>query len=165
MSFEVSNGKCRCPDDAKVISSFATAFFKIIFPTLGMVFCGSIIMSFFASEDEGSIGFLVLLSAFILFTFWVILRLKWVAIDRENIYISNFIKMISVPLADIEKVTENVLTNIHPVYITFNHETEFGRKIVFMPKFDLGIALFFFLSHPIVEELRDLVEERKEKKE
>ena len=162
MSCEISNGKCRCPDDAKVISSFLTSIYKFIFPTVWIGGFGLGTLMLFASKEEQRFQFLIAWIAGSLFAYWGLVRLKWVAFDGENIYISNFIKMISVPLADIEKVTENVLINIHPVYITFNHETEFGRKIVFMPKFYLGIA--FFLSHPVVEELRGLAEERKKEK-
>jgi hypothetical protein len=41
----------------------------------------------------------------------------------------------------------------HPVTIHLRHETPFGRRITFIPKFRL---LPFWRTHPIVNELRKL---------
>ena len=163
MSCEVSNGKCRCPDDAKVISSFLTSIYKFIFPTVWIGGFGFFALSLHASKHAYWPLALIAWIVSSLAIYWGFIRLKWVAIDEENIYISNFIKMISVPLADIEEIEEHFLLGEHPVSITFSRKTEFRRKIIFMPKFYLGCA--FFMSHPPVEDLRVLVEERKEKKE
>ena len=159
MSCEVSNGKCRCPDDATVISSFATPISKFICPILVTVLFGGMTLSSIAKNEE---GWLVLLVAWIvlsLMMYWGGICLKWVAFDDENIYISNYLKMISVPLADIERVKQHFFVSTYPVSITFGHETDFGRKIFLMPKFYPGSI--FFMSHPFVEDLRSLVEERK----
>ena len=86
--------------------------------------------------------------------YWFCVRLKSVETDSESLYISNFLGEISVPLRDVSEVTENRWVNIRPVTITFHHDTEFGRSIVFMPKTRL---LLPFTSHPVVAELRAAV--------
>ena len=59
------------------------------------------------------------------------------------------------PLRDVSEVRENRWVNIRPVTITFHHDTEFGRSIVFMPTMKL---LLPFTSHPVVAELRAAVD-------
>ena len=159
MSCEVSNGKCRCPDDATVISSFATPIFKFILPILMTVLFGGTMLSSIANDVEGLLFILVLWIAFSLIILWRGIRLKWVAFDDEKIYISNYLKMISVPLADIEGIKEHFFTVMRPISIAFGNETEFGRKIFFTPK--VYLLSPFFGSHLIVERLRGLVEKRK----
>jgi len=89
-------------------------------------------------------------SAFIL---WVCAGLKRVRIDATNLYISNYLWEISVPLASISAVTENRWINIHPVTVHFRDTTQFGPKITFMPT----IRIFaFWSSHPVVTELKQL---------
>ena len=91
--------------------------------------------------------------------YWCGIRLKWVAFDEEKIYISNYLKMISVPLADIKEIKEHFFIRGIPVSIKFSNETEFGRKIFFTPK--VYLLSPFFGSHLIVERLRGLVAKRK----
>jgi len=75
--------------------------------------------------------------------------------QKVLLHVSNFRKEIVVPLTFIESVTENRWINVHPVTIHFRGETEFGRKISFMPK---ARMMFFRSSHPVVGELRRMVE-------
>jgi hypothetical protein len=79
--------------------------------------------------------------------------LKRVRVDENFLYVSNYLREISVPLDLIIEVTEIRWLNIHPVAIYFRDATEFGRKITFMPT----TRIFgFFSSHPVVSELRGL---------
>lgn len=93
---------------------------------------------------------LVVGSAFI---YWSCIRLKEVSVDDDFLYVSNYLKEISIPLSNIYDVTENVWINIHPVTIHLSSPSEFGDKIIFMPK-----TRFFalFSSHPVVKELKVL---------
>jgi len=89
------------------------------------------------------------------FIYWFCIRLKRVALDSGHLYVSNYQREITIPLRDIEEVTENRWINIHPVTVHFFRETEFGTAIVFMPT----VRWFAFLSsHPIVKELRAAAE-------
>jgi hypothetical protein len=60
-----------------------------------------------------------------------------------------------VPINFIESVTENRWINVHPVTVHFRGDTEFGRTITFMPKSRL---MFFWSSHPVVGELKRMVD-------
>ena len=88
-------------------------------------------------------------SAFLLFKS---ARLKYVSVDDDYLYVSNFFREIVIPLSDIHDVTENVWINYHPVTIHLKHPSEFGDKIVFMPKTRFSL----FSSHPVVKELKQL---------
>jgi hypothetical protein len=79
-------------------------------------------------------------------------RLKYVTVDDDYLYVSNFLKEIAIPLWDIDDVTENAWLKTHPVTVHLKHPSEFGDKIVFMPK----IQFWGFASHPVVKELKQL---------
>ena len=89
-------------------------------------------------------------SAFILA---IVAPLKRIAMDDENLYVSNYRREIVIPLRDVESVTENRWINIHPVTLHLRRESEFGSKIIFMPP----ARWFNFPSHPIVKTIRDAV--------
>jgi hypothetical protein len=87
------------------------------------------------------------------FIYWSCIRLKEVSVDDDFLYVSNYLKEISIPLSQISDVTENIWLNIHPVTIHLKAPSEFGDKIVFMPKTRF---FAFFSSHPVVAELKRL---------
>lgn len=88
------------------------------------------------------------------FIWWSCIRLKEVSVDDNFLYVSNYLKEVSIPLSEIYDVTENVWLNIHPVTIHLKSPSEFGDKIIFMPK--VRFMSFFNLSHPVVNELKEL---------
>ena len=81
---------------------------------------------------------------------WGIRLMRVVMTDRE-LRISNYLREIVVPLSDVDEVTENRWVKIHPVTVQFVRRTDFGHRIVFMPK---ARPFALFSSHPIVAELR-----------
>jgi len=86
------------------------------------------------------------------FLVWDAARLKFVSVDDDFLYVSNYLREIAIPLTDIYDVTENVWINTHPVTIHLKSPSEFGDKIVFMPKTRFSL----FSSHPVVKELKQL---------
>jgi hypothetical protein len=88
---------------------------------------------------------------------WGVRLLRVVMTDRE-LRISNYRREIVVPLSDIDQVTENRWVNVHPVTVHFVRRTDFGHRIVFMPKVR---PFALFSSHPIVAELRAASESAK----
>jgi hypothetical protein len=86
------------------------------------------------------------------FFLWDALRLKVVNVDEHFLYVSNYLKEIAIPLSNIYDVTENFWLNTHPVTIHLKSPSEFGGRIVFMPK----TRFLFFSSHPVVKELKQL---------
>ena len=88
---------------------------------------------------------------------WGVRLVRVVMTDRE-LRISNYRREIVVPLGDIDQVTENRWVNVHPVTVHFVRRTDFGHRIVFMPKVR---PFALFSSHPIVAELRAASESAK----
>lgn len=80
----------------------------------------------------------------------ICVRLKRVTIADDLVRMSNYSHAVTVPLRNIESVTEIRWLNIHPVTIHFYRPTDFGSTVVFMPTF----RLISWFSHPVVEELR-----------
>ena len=85
------------------------------------------------------------------FILWLNAGLKQVRMDSQNLYVSNFLREISVPFRMIADVTENRWINIHPVTVHFRGDTEFGRQIKFMPTARFPTS---WSSHPVVAELK-----------
>jgi hypothetical protein len=144
----------------KNISSAQTFLMKMIFPPLWILLFGSgTIMLWTGGFDdprqsdtvEMKLLFLVMWIAGTSFILWICAPLKRVRLHQRDLYISNYFKEIKVPLASISDVTENRWINIHPVTIHFKNETQFGKKVTFMPTARL---LALMRSHPIVQELR-----------
>jgi hypothetical protein len=82
------------------------------------------------------------------------MRLKRVRIDDKVLYVSNYVTEIAVPLVNVAEVRENRWVNIHAITIQFHSATEFGSRIVFMPK---ARWFGFWSSHPVVAEIRAAV--------
>ena len=119
---------------------------------------GAIVAGFQATKEPG----------WILFVFgWIIAsgylicfarRLKFVSIDEDFIYVSQFRNEIKIPLVDIQQVKENFMARPKLITLTLNPPSEFGRKIVFVPA---PLLLGAFRKHPIVEEIKRLVQRRR----
>ena len=139
------------------LSSRLTFITKTVFPACWIVGFGAVTALFWAGSGlRAETGWLFLfawIAGAISFLWWCI-PLKKVRVDGDELHVSNFRKEIVVPLTFIESVTENRWVNVHPVTIHFRGDTEFGRKIAFMPK---ARVMFFWSSHPVVGELRRMV--------
>jgi hypothetical protein len=90
--------------------------------------------------------------------YWWGVRLMRVAMTDGELRISNYRREIVVPLSDVDEVTENRWINVHPVTVQFVRRTDFGHRIVFMPKVR---PFALFSSHPIVAQLRAASENAK----
>jgi len=138
------------------LSSRLTFITKTIFPACWILGFGAMTAFFWAGREfpvETRWLFLAAWTAGALSFWWWCIPLKKVRVNGGNLYISNFWKENVIPLNFIESVTENRWVNVHPVTIHFRGDTEFGRKISFMPK---SRVMFFWSSHPVVGELRRL---------
>jgi len=129
---------------------------KIIFPAFWIPSGGFVTLIVLFSRDADVSAKLTLPCMFVVgsaFIYWSGIRLKEVSIDNDFLYVSNYLKEVSIPLSQIYDVTENRWVNIHPVTIHLNSPSEFGDKITFMPR-----TRFFALysSHPVVNELKAL---------
>ena len=123
------------------ISSSASLFLKIFFPTFWLVFFGSFTIAILISSDEkdpifGSIYFKIgvilffLMGALILyFTF---MQLKRVEFDREYLYVTNYFKTVRYKLEDIEYISETNLVLAHLGHVHLKAPGIFGRKFTFL---------------------------------
>ena len=138
------------------LSSLQTVLMKVVFPAIWIpIFGFFVLMTFLGGLKGGPSSKWELLFVWVAgsaFTYWSCGRLKEVSVDDNFLYVSNYLKEISIPLSEIYEVTENMWINIHPVTIHLKSPSEFGDKIVFMPT----SRFFGFVSHPVVRELKEL---------
>lgn len=141
------------------LSSLQTFLAKFVYPGVFVIFSGFTLFNVITQKAFNdklffSLWFSLLYwFAFFAFVYWICIPLKSVSVDDKFLYVSNFRKEISIPLSEIHDITEIVWINVHPVKIHLKSPSEFGDKIVFMPKFRF---FSFFSSHPIVDELKSL---------
>ena len=138
------------------LSSLQTFLTKIIFPVFCVFVGGIVILGMFLNEFAEHVappwpllfGWLIGTG----FIYRSCIRLKAVSIDENFLYVSNYLKEVSIPLSEIYDVTENRWLNIHPVTIHLRSPSDFGDKIIFMPR----VRFSFLDSHPVVGELKKL---------
>jgi hypothetical protein len=140
------------------LSSLQTVLMKIVYPVMWIPIFDFITfrMPFDGPGGRDSLPKWVYLLGGVAgaaFIYWSCARLKAVSVDDQFLYVSNYLKEVSIPLSEIYDVTENRWINIHPVTIHLKSPSEFGDKIVFMPK---SMPFAFFSSHPVVNELKKL---------
>ncbi len=143
-------------ENKKIISSGLTFFYKYILPLLLTGTMGFLTVYFLLNAPEKCVFTLSFLLIGNGYFFIYQLPLKRIEIRDNDLIISNYLKSISVPVSEIEKITENASVNIHPVWIHLKHKTVFGKKIMFMPR-----SFHLFGSHPIVKELYELANQVK----
>ncbi|HEX8129309.1 MAG TPA: hypothetical protein VF527_09425 [Pyrinomonadaceae bacterium] len=139
------------------LSSLQTILIKVVFPVLwiGVWGIGTLSMFLISDWNPDAPPRFLFLSIWVIgaaIIYWSSVRLKKVSVDENFLYVSNYLKEISIPLSDIDDVTENVWVNIHPVTIHLKSPSAFGDKIRFMPK----VRFALFSSHPVVGELKEL---------
>lgn len=151
----------------RTLSSAQTFLMKVIIPAIWIIgFAAVTIATFLSPTFSRDLGrrasganpqwmFLGLTIVGGGFLYKVCMGLKRVALDGDQLVVSNYRRTVRIPLQQIEDVTENRWLNIHPVTVHFRNETDFGWSIVFMPK----VRVFgFWFSHPVVRELRNAAE-------
>ena len=139
------------------LSSRYTFFAKVIFPILWIGGFGAGTIALWASDNAPSQmkwAFLAVLIVGSLSIWWSSMRLKRVRVDGKTLYVSNYRQEIALPLGSVERVSENRWINIHPVTLYFRRPTDFGSKIVFMPKMKMFLL---WRSHPMVAEIERMV--------
>jgi hypothetical protein len=145
----------------RTLSSAQTVLMKFIFPAVWLAgFAAATVLLLTTGGFTDPDGFppppemkWLFLGATVLgglFPWWCCMRLKRVEIDERWLYVSNYFKEIRVPLEHIEDVSENRWVNIRPITVEFRRETEFGSRIIFMPKTRWWA---FWRAHPLVGEL------------
>ena len=140
------------------ISSRLSFFYKFILPgvfILGIIDIGVMYLrGWFGPPGGLSFEMMLLINlaflATVLILFWPI---KKVVVDEKNLYVTNWRAEATVPITEIERVSEFVLSDPRRVTIHLKNPARFGGKIVFLGTYR---PFSFFSSHPIVAELREL---------
>jgi hypothetical protein len=142
------------------LSSKGTFFAKVVMPCAAIVILSGVILGiFFGMSGEKSLPlslrfmFLALPVVAATILYWTVMKYMAVSIADNFLYVSNYMKEISIPLSNVEDVTEIVWLRGHPVTIHLKTGSEFGKKITFMPQ---TRGFNFFSSHPVVAELKEL---------
>jgi hypothetical protein len=147
----------------RMLSSRLTFITKFFFPIFWITVFGFGTVALWAGKltdrsgapppIEVKFAFLAIFVAGSVFISWTCVRLKEVRAEDCSLYVSNYLKEISVPVGMIKEISENRWISHRPVTIHFRSDTEFGRKITFMPKQWL---IRLWKPHPVVGELQRL---------
>ena len=134
----------------RTISSAWTPFYKFVFPVIWLGLMGFV---GFAGGREILPSLVPLLVVGLVGHVVFVAPLKIVRLDDSALYVSNHRREIRIAFSQVEKVTGPWFTS-RLATIHFRAETEFGRKVTFMPTMQWLNVLG---PHPIVGELQDLV--------
>lgn len=142
------------------LSSNQTFLLKIILPIIFAAFFVATIFLIIFSEQRAQFVPVLFVSTFgILAMYFTVMHYKDVSVDDKFLYVSNYRKEIKIPVANIENVTEVKWIRTRPITIHLKNDSDFGRKIVFMPKFN-GFRIV--ADNPMISELKELAKaERK----
>ena len=130
----------------RTLSSWSTGFMKYVFPALWIgVFGYGTLQLWLAPEAmvfNGVRGgatrqdqwmFLIMLIVGTLFLAWACFPLKRVKLTERGFRISNYLEEIEVPFRSVSSVAQNRWLNMRPVVLHLRQDTQFGRRIVFLP--------------------------------
>jgi hypothetical protein len=138
----------------RVISSGWIIIFKLIIPLAFTALSIFLVLSLFAYEQRpprnAIIGVLMVVGVNV-YNWWWGVKLKQVSVDDRNLYAANLTREITIPLSEIDYVYD--FPGGWPVIVRLKAESEFGRSIFFIAK----RKPFLYSSHPIVQELRELI--------
>jgi hypothetical protein len=154
----------RVPDSAlRTLSSAQTPLMTLVLPVIWISAFGLATLGLWMGAMHGRNGeaaapamkwlFLAIWLAGSTFFLWFCVGLKRVRVDTRALYVSNYLREISVPLSEVEDVTEIRWINLHPVTIHLRADSPFGRKISFMPT---ARVFGLWTPHPVVAELKRL---------
>lgn len=139
----------------RVISSGWTALFKAVVPLVFMalsIFLVLILCVYSPKLDTDWLMVVFLMVGATVFFCWWGVKLKRVSVDDRNLYVSNLVKEILIPLSEVDAVED--YQGGWPVIIRLKAESEFGRTIFFLATWN---PFQFSRHHPVVEELRQMI--------
>ncbi|CAN5501228.1 hypothetical protein BH10ACI2_BH10ACI2_25770 [soil metagenome] len=138
------------------LSSVITVFAIAVGPFLCLLAIGLIIFRLFYGTVTGNstpsleIIFPIGVVGFFTLVAGTLRPVRKVSVDDEDLYISNYLKEVSVPLSQILNVTDSGWATGHRISIYLRSPSEFGQKIDFLPRHS---RIGLFPGHPVVREL------------
>ena len=123
------------------VSTSASLFLKLVFPTVWMVFFTTLLIgSLFSDYDffgpfpartfQLGLALFILIGASILY--WMVLRLKRVDMDKESFYVTNYFKSYRYTYDSLENIKERDYTLILVVDLLLKEPGSFGKKMTFV---------------------------------
>jgi hypothetical protein len=155
--------KSRAVAMKRAISSRLTFFYKIVVPVISVAIPGIVVPSLMSQEPDKRWGLqlamaigLLVVAAFVVFLL-VSIPLKYLEIDDQFLFVSNFRRTIMVPLSEIEQVGYP-FPGLRPLTasVKFKNPTAFGNEILFLPR-----VTFWSFSHSTADDLRDIAGKRR----
>ncbi|WP_422362113.1 hypothetical protein [Reichenbachiella sp.] len=138
----------------KRLSTSMTFFWKYIFSSIWLGGFGiGTIAAIFTLGAEGLLFLIGLIFGYAMI-YYGCLRAKNVHIDDNYLYVSNYRKNIQIPLDNIKNVSDNIMFSPRPIFIEFNNQTEFGKKIMFIGYTEMFL---FCSTHPAVKEVKNRI--------
>jgi hypothetical protein len=143
----------------RLLSSSFTFLMKYLFPAFWMVAFGFATLASLVDDayrGENGVPDLAFCAIWLVGSIVLVIcsrAIKRVETDDSDLYISNFLQEIKVPLSNVIAVSENRWISQRPVTIRFRSPTRFGPSVVFIP---VSLWFGFWSAHPVVAELRRL---------
>ncbi|MEM7277744.1 MAG: hypothetical protein AAF385_06420, partial [Pseudomonadota bacterium] len=139
------------------LSSSLTFWYKFGAPLGWAIAAGFFVREIFWTSDSQGVNSFMFFAVALLIALvptWFYSRLVVVSLRNDRLWLSNFHRTAPVPVQYMEKVTGSLFLKPDLIRIHFDQDTEFGAKIVFMPRYRFwrGISV-----HPTVTQLREIV--------
>ncbi len=143
----------------RLLSSRLTYFYKKIFPAMWIITFGAFTLFLWIYNYEGTSLFkwfvLVCLLGGSIFLRWFSEKLKVVSLQGEQLFVSDYRSEETISLRQIEEVTETRIWNPKLIKLRLNRPGRWGDEIVFIAPIRFQ---FIFLNHPLVKELRHMIQ-------
>lgn len=141
-----------------MLSSRLTYFYKRVFPVVWILAfsAGTLFLWIYHYKSSSLFKWFVLvcLVGGSLFLRWFSEKLKVVALRGEQIVVSDYRSEETIPLRQIEEVTETRIWNPKLIKLRLTRPGRWGEEIVFIAPIRFQ---FIFLNHPLVKELHHMI--------
>lgn len=144
----------------QAVSSRWTLFLKLLLPTVWICFFGGMAIGILFVDIEVAAPFTPFSAKLLIISFAIstiglfyllFMRIKWVALDEEYIYVSNFFKVFRYTYSSISGIEESRILWARRIKIEFHAPTAFGKSIFFLSS---HYWAYFLEKHPhVLEEI------------
>ena len=142
------------------ITSLETYFYKYLLPVTFVPWDGfrTVRASFPPNDPHAKTMWWVFLAAWCVimpWVFWYAFRLKGVRMGEKALFVRSYRKEIQIPFSEVDGLKESTWPNIRHVTLRLKSPSEFGEKIVFIPKKTVETVAG---KRSTIEELRGRIE-------
>jgi len=138
-----------------------TYFYKRIFPAIWIIAFSLLTLFVWIGgcRTDSSLKWLTLicLPAGSLFLFWFSARIKNVRLRGDHLIVSDYRSEELIPLLQVEEVGETRIWNPKLIKLRLVRSGQWGNEIIFIAPIRLQ---FVFSDHPLVKELRDMIQKK-----